>query len=78
MEEDSEILTTLLKHMPSCMSADDIEQLLQEISVHLSAVVPVRTVQVTVAAGDLPPEARSGGEDQARAYQREQVQGSRD
>ncbi len=51
MEEDSEILATLLKHMPYCMNADDIEQLLQEIPVHLPAVVPVRTVQEAVAAG---------------------------
>ncbi len=55
MEEDNEILATLLKHMPSCMNADDIEQLLQEIPVHPSAVVPVRTVQEAVAAGDLRP-----------------------
>jgi hypothetical protein len=53
--EDNEILTTLLKHMPSCMNADDIEQLLQEIPVHPPAVVPVRTVQEAVAAGDLRP-----------------------
>ena len=31
MEEDAEILATLLKHIPSCMSAADIEQLLQDI-----------------------------------------------
>ncbi len=39
------------------MNADDIEQpeLLQEIPVHPPAVVPVRTVQEAVAAGDLPP-----------------------
>ena len=55
MEEDNEILATLLKHMPSCMNADDIEQLLQEIPVHPPAVVPVRTVQEAVAAGDLRP-----------------------
>ena len=41
--------------MPSCMNADDIEQLLQEIPVHAPAVVPVRTVQEAVGAGDLPP-----------------------
>ncbi len=52
MEEDNEILLTLLKHMPFCMNADNIEQLLQEIYVHLPAVVPVRTVQEAVAAGD--------------------------
>jgi hypothetical protein len=55
MEEDNEILATLLKHMPSCMNADDIEQLLQEIPVHPPAVVPVRTVQEDKAAGDLRP-----------------------
>ena len=31
MEEDAEILATLLKHIPSCMSAADIEQLLQDM-----------------------------------------------
>jgi site-specific recombinase XerC len=45
----------MMKHMPSCMNADDIEQLLQEIPVHQPAAVPVRTVQEAVAAGDLPP-----------------------
>jgi hypothetical protein len=28
MEEDNQIVATLLKHMPSCMNADDIERLL--------------------------------------------------
>jgi hypothetical protein len=55
MEEDAEILATLLKHIPSCMNADDIEQLLQDISVQPPVVVPVRTVKEAVAAGDLPP-----------------------
>ncbi len=55
MEEDAEILATLLKHIPSCMSAADIEQLLQDIPVQQPVVVPVRTVQEDVAAGDLPP-----------------------
>ena len=55
MEEDAQILATLLKHIPSCMSAADIEQLLQDIPVQPSVVVPVRTVQEAVAAGDLPP-----------------------
>jgi hypothetical protein len=55
MTEDNEILATLLKHMRYCMNADDIQQLLQEIPVHQPAVVPVRTVQEAVAAGDLPP-----------------------
>ncbi len=54
---DAEILPTLLKHIPSCMTrnADDIEQLLQDIPVQPPVVDPVRTVQEAVAAGDLPP-----------------------
>jgi hypothetical protein len=28
MEEDSQILATLLKHLPSCINAADIEQIL--------------------------------------------------
>ena len=55
MEEDAQILATLLKHIPSCMHAADIEQLLQSIPVQPPVVVPVRTVQEAVAAGDLPP-----------------------
>ena len=43
MEEDAEILAKLLKHIPSCMSAADIEQLLQDIPVQPPVVVPVRT-----------------------------------
>ncbi len=35
MEEDAEILATLLKHTPSCINADDIEP---------PVVVPVRTI----------------------------------
>ncbi len=45
MEADAEILATLLKHIPSCMSADDIEKLLQDIPVQAPVVVPIRTVQ---------------------------------
>jgi hypothetical protein len=37
------------------MIAVDIEQRLQEIPVHQTAVVPVRTVQEALAVGDLPP-----------------------
>ncbi len=55
MEEDAVILTVLLKHMPSFIDTDDIEQLVQDIPVQLPLVVPVRTVQEAVAAGDLPP-----------------------
>jgi hypothetical protein len=55
MEKDAEILATLLKRIPSCMNANDIEQLLQDIPVQPPVVVPVRTVQEAVAAGDIPP-----------------------
>ena len=55
MEEDAEILATLLQHIPSCMSANNIEQLLQDIPVQPPVVVPVRTVQEAIAAGDIPP-----------------------
>ena len=37
------------------MNADAIEQLLQDIPVQPPVVVPVRTVQEAVAAGDIPP-----------------------
>jgi hypothetical protein len=54
IEVDAEMLALLLKHMPSCIAAD-IEQLVQEIPVQLAVMVPVRTVQEAVSAGDLPP-----------------------
>ncbi len=55
MEEDAQILAILMKHLPSCMNADDIEQLLQDIPEQPPVVVSARTVQGAVAAGDLPP-----------------------
>jgi hypothetical protein len=55
MEEEAEILSLLLKHMPSCIDAAHIEQLVQYIPVQPPVVVPVRTAQEAVAAGDLPP-----------------------
>jgi hypothetical protein len=55
MEEDAKILATLLQHIPSCMNADDIEQLLQDIAVQPPVVIPVRTAQEAIAAGDIPP-----------------------
>ena len=33
MEDDAQILATLLKHLPSCINAADMEHLLQDISV---------------------------------------------
>ena len=50
MEEDNQILTTLLERIPSCKTASDIDQLLQDIPVLPPVVVPVRTVQEAVAA----------------------------
>ncbi len=55
MEEDNRIPVTLLRHIPSYMTAADIDQLQQEIPVQQPVVVPVRTVQEAVAAGYLPP-----------------------
>ncbi len=55
MEKDALILATLLKHTPSCMNADHIEHLVQDIPVQPPVVVPVTTVPQAVAAGDLPP-----------------------
>ena len=55
MEEDNQILATLLERIPSCKTVSDIDQLLQDIPVQPPVVVPVRTVQEAVAAGDLRP-----------------------
>ncbi len=51
MEEDAEILALLLKHMPSCIDAADIEQLVREMLEQL-----VREIGVS----DTPPPTRSG------------------
>jgi hypothetical protein len=57
MEEDAKMFALLLKHMPSCIAAADIdsEQPVQDFPVQPPVVVPVRTVQGAVSAGDLPP-----------------------
>ena len=57
VEEDAQILATLLKHIPSCTSAADIDQLLQDIPDRHQppVVVPARTVREAIEAGDLPP-----------------------
>jgi hypothetical protein len=55
LEEDEQILATLLKDIPTCMNAADIQLLLQDIPVQPPVAVPVKTVQETVAAGDMPP-----------------------
>ena len=48
MEEDAEMLALLLKHMPSCIHAADIEQLVRDIHVQPPVAIPVRTVQEAV------------------------------
>ncbi len=45
MEEDNQILATLLKQIPSGKTAADIDQLLQDIPVQPPVVVPVRTAR---------------------------------
>ncbi len=55
MEEYIQNLATLMKHLPSCMYSADIEQLLQDIPEQPPVVVPARTVQEAVDAGDLLP-----------------------
>jgi hypothetical protein len=49
------MLALLLKHMLSCIDAADIVQLVRDIPDQPPVVIPVRTVQEAVAAGDLPP-----------------------
>jgi hypothetical protein len=53
MEEDVQNLATLMKHLLPCMYAGDIEQLLRDIPEQPPLVVPARTVQEAVDAGDL-------------------------
>ncbi len=44
-----------MNHLPACMCAADIEQLLQDIPEQQQVVVPARTVHEAVDAGDLLP-----------------------
>ena len=53
MEEDTEILALLLKHMSSCIDAADIEQLVREI------MMPEQLVREIGVLDTLPP-TRSG------------------
>ncbi len=55
LEEDTQILATLLKYIPACIDAADIELLLQDIPVHPPVVNPARTMQKAVQAKDLQP-----------------------
>ncbi len=43
MEDDDKIFATLFRHIPSCMNAADIEQLLQDTPNQPPVVVPART-----------------------------------
>ena len=53
MEEDAQILATLLKHLPSCINAADKQDLLPDIPVQPPVAVPARTMQEAIAAKDL-------------------------
>jgi hypothetical protein len=53
--EDTQILATLLKHIPACINAADIELLVQDIPVQPPVVISSRTMQAAVEAKDLPP-----------------------
>jgi hypothetical protein len=58
LEEDTQILATVLKHIPTCINAADIKLLLlQDISSpeQQPVVIPARTMQEAVQAKDLPP-----------------------
>jgi hypothetical protein len=41
-----------VKHIPSCMNTADIEHLLQDIPLQQPVVVPAKTVQEGVVAGE--------------------------
>ncbi len=55
LEDDNQILATLLKHILACINAADNELLLQDIPVQPPVVIPARTMQEAVQAKDLPP-----------------------
>ncbi len=45
LDGDTQILATLLKHIPECINAADIELLLQDIRVQPPVVIPARRAQ---------------------------------
>ncbi len=55
LEDDTQILATLLKHILACIDTADIELLLQDIPVQQPVVIPARTMKEAVQAKDLPP-----------------------
>jgi hypothetical protein len=55
LDGDTQILATLLKHIPECIDAADIELLLQDIPVQPPVVIPARSMQEAIQAEDIPP-----------------------
>ncbi len=55
LEDDTQILATLLRHILACIDSADIKLLLQDIPVQPPVVIPARTMQEAVQAKDLPP-----------------------
>ncbi len=55
LDGDTQILATLLKHIPECIHAADIELLLQDIPVQPPVVILARTMQEAIQAEDMPP-----------------------
>jgi hypothetical protein len=55
LDGDTQILAILLKHIPGCINAADIELLRQDIPVQPPVVIPARTMQEAIQAEDMPP-----------------------
>jgi hypothetical protein len=55
LDGDTQILATLLKHIPEFIDAADIELLLQDIPVQPPVVIPARTMQEAIQTEDMPP-----------------------
>jgi hypothetical protein len=55
LDGDTQILATLLKLIPGCIDAADIELLLQGIPVQPPVVIPARSMQEAIQAEDMPP-----------------------
>ena len=55
LDRDTQILATLLKLIPGCIDAADIELPLQGIPVQPPVVIPARSMQEAIQAEDMPP-----------------------
>ena len=53
LDGDTQIHATLLKLIPGCIDAADIELLLQDIPVQPSVVIPARSMQEAIQAEDI-------------------------